>query len=69
MRKPERSETRRASPEALRTTPGVGLGIADRVWTAKRGLPTTYEHVMCPSCAHIHFINKTTGKALGDKCK
>ena len=29
----------------------------------------TYEGVTCPACLRIHFINKTTGKLLGDKGK
>jgi hypothetical protein len=31
--------------------------------------PRTYEIVTCPACAQLHFINKTTGKALGDKAE
>jgi len=26
-----------------------------------------YESVTCPSCARLHFLNKITGKLLGDK--
>jgi hypothetical protein len=47
-------------------------GVSVDIWLADEVTPVnadTYEHVMCPSCAHIHFINKTTGKALGDKGK
>src|SRR5665213_3206295 len=25
----------------------------------------TYEAVICPACTRLHFINKSTGKALG----
>jgi hypothetical protein len=28
-----------------------------------------YETVTCPACLRIHFVNKTTGKLLGDKEK
>jgi hypothetical protein len=31
--------------------------------------PRTYEIVTCPACAQLHFINKATGKALGDKAE
>jgi hypothetical protein len=27
----------------------------------------TYETVTCPACLRLHFVNKTTGKLLGDK--
>ena len=26
-----------------------------------------YEAVICPACARLHFINRSTGKALGSK--
>jgi hypothetical protein len=50
--------------------PSTGVNVD--VWLAEEVTPVNadaYEHVMCPSCARIHFINKTTGKALGDKSK
>jgi hypothetical protein len=28
--------------------------------------PRSYEIVTCPACTQFHFINKATGKALGD---
>jgi hypothetical protein len=28
--------------------------------------PKSYEIVTCPACTQFHFINKATGKALGD---
>jgi hypothetical protein len=28
--------------------------------------PMSYEIVPCPACTQFHFINKATGKALGD---
>jgi hypothetical protein len=49
-----------------RTAMNVDIWLADEVTPVNAD---TYEHVMCPSCPHIHFINKTTGKALGDKSK
>ena len=27
----------------------------------------TYEAVICPACTRLHFINKSTGKALGSR--
>jgi hypothetical protein len=43
-----------------------------QIWLAKD--PSTdqandYESVTCPACLRIHFINKTTGKLLGEKEK
>jgi len=29
----------------------------------------SYEAVICPACARLHLVNKTTGKMLGDKEK
>jgi hypothetical protein len=29
----------------------------------------SYEAVTCPACTRIHFVNKTTGKMLGDSGK
>lgn len=37
-------------------------GVNVDIWLADAVAPVsadTYEHVMCPSCAHIHFINKS----------
>ena len=29
-----------------------------------------YESLRCPICAHMHLVNRSTGRALGDdKCK
>jgi hypothetical protein len=28
--------------------------------------PRAYEIVTCPACTQFHFINRATGKALGD---
>jgi hypothetical protein len=43
-----------------------------QIWLAKD--PSTdqandYESVTCPACLRIHFINKITGKLLGEKEK
>ena len=29
--------------------------------------PSYYDAVPCPACARLHFINRSTGKLLGDK--
>jgi hypothetical protein len=29
--------------------------------------PLYYDAVPCPACALLHFINRSTGKLLGDK--
>jgi hypothetical protein len=42
-----------------RTSVNVDIWLADEVTPVSAD---TYEHVMCPSCAHIHFNNKTTAK-------
>jgi hypothetical protein len=50
----------------------VRTGLNVQVWLPERA-PTdgadSYEAVTCPACARIHFVNKTTGKMLGDKEK
>jgi hypothetical protein len=50
--------------------PRTGMNV--QIWLAKD--PSTdqadsYESVTCPGCQRLHFINKTTGKLLGDKEK
>jgi hypothetical protein len=29
----------------------------------------TYETVLCPACMRLHFINRSSGKLLGEKDK
>jgi hypothetical protein len=38
-------------------------------WLDKRdqAQPSDHEMVTCPACARIHFVNRQTGKLLGDK--
>jgi hypothetical protein len=31
--------------------------------------PRLYEIVTCPACTQFHFIDKATGKALGDEAE
>jgi hypothetical protein len=43
-----------------------------QIWLAKdpsTDQAGTYEPVTCPGCQRLHFINKTTGKLLGEKEK
>jgi phage FluMu protein Com len=50
--------------------PRTGTNV--QVWLAKdpsTDQADTYESVTCPACQRLHFINKTTGKLLGDKEK
>lgn len=28
---------------------------------------TTFEPVRCPACTHVHFINRSSGRLLGDR--
>ena len=47
-------------------------GLNVQVWLPEEP-PTdrtdSYEAVTCPACGRVHFVNKTTGKMLGDKEK
>ncbi|MGP9811608.1 hypothetical protein ACTZWT_08875 [Rhodopseudomonas sp. NSM] len=29
--------------------------------------PTTFEQVRCPACTHVHFVNRSSGRLLGEK--
>ena len=43
-----------------------------QVWVAKAQpgeSPDSYDAVTCRGCGLLHFVNKTTGKSLGDKNK
>jgi hypothetical protein len=33
----------------------------------RRGGKKHYESLTCPSCTRLHFLNRKTGKLLGDK--
>jgi hypothetical protein len=55
---------------AIIRCPRTGMNV--QIWLAKD--PATYqandyESVTCPACLQTHFVNKTTGKLLGDKEK
>ena len=48
--------------------PRTGSNV--QVWVpedASTHQPDAYEAVTCPACTRLHFVNKTTGKLLGDK--
>jgi hypothetical protein len=48
-------------------------GMNVQIWLAKDDPATDeandYESVACPACLQIHFVNKITGKLLGEKEK
>jgi hypothetical protein len=47
--------------------PQTGLNV--QVWLPERtptDQPDAYETVICPACARLHFVNKTTGKLLSE---
>jgi hypothetical protein len=48
--------------------PRTGLNVqhwlADEVVSDTR---STYEPVVCQACTRLHFVNKTSGKLLGEK--
>jgi hypothetical protein len=41
-----------------------------QAWLAEEATPTAkpqgFEAVTCPACTQLHFINRSTGKLLGD---
>jgi hypothetical protein len=45
-------------------------GMYVQLWLAEEVSPDapacTYETVMCKACGRLHFINRRTGKLLGD---
>ena len=46
------------------------MGSNVQVWVPEgtsADKPDAYEAVTCPACARIHFVNKITGKLLGEK--
>jgi hypothetical protein len=36
---------------------------------SQRDDESTYEAVTCPACSRLHFVNRSTGKLLGDHKK
>jgi phage FluMu protein Com len=47
-----------------RTAMKVQTWLAEEAPAAAR--PQAFEAVTCPACTQLHFINRTTGKLLGD---
>jgi len=50
--------------------PRTGLNVqhwlADEVEAESENAPAAYETVVCKACTRIHFINRLTGKLLGE---
>jgi hypothetical protein len=46
-----------------RTGSLVGVWVPERTSNTK---PDEYEAVTCPACTRLHFVNKITGKPLGE---
>jgi hypothetical protein len=43
-----------------------------QTWVSEANTPETarsFEIVSCPACTQLHFINRTTGRLLGDNGK
>jgi hypothetical protein len=51
--------------------PRTGLNVQH--WMAEEAAPDgpqcTYETVICKACTRLHFINRSTGKLLGDDAR
>jgi hypothetical protein len=47
--------------------PRTGMNVQTLLAKQSANEPKAYEIVTCPACTQFHFINKATGKALGDK--
>lgn len=55
-------------PHAVIRCPRTGLNV--QVWvpeTTSADKPDSYEGVACLGCGRLHFVNKITGKLLGEK--
>jgi hypothetical protein len=46
--------------------PRTGMNVQTVLAKQPPNEPRSYEIVSCPACTQFHFINKATGKALGD---
>ena len=47
--------------------PRTGMKVQTLLTRQAASEPKSYEFVTCPACTQFHFINKATGKALGDR--
>jgi hypothetical protein len=57
-------------PQVTIFCPRTGSNV--QVWVAKAKpgeSADTYDAVTCPACGLLHFVNKATGKTLGDRIK
>jgi len=47
--------------------PRTGLNVQHRLDESEPGDPnSTYEPVVCKACTRLHFINRSTGRLLGE---
>ena len=49
--------------------PRTGMKVQTLLFKQAANEPKLYEIVTCPACTQFHFINKATGKALGDSAE
>jgi len=55
-------------PQVTIFCPRTGSNVHVWVTKAQPGESADiYDAVTCPGCGLLHFVNKTTGKTLGDK--
>ena len=45
--------------------PQTGMDVQTLLDKQEKDEALIYESVICPACTRLHFINKSTGKALG----
>ena len=45
--------------------PQTGMDVQTLLDKQEKDEARIYELVICPACTRLHFINKSTGKALG----
>jgi hypothetical protein len=45
--------------------PQTGMNVQTLLEKQERDEAEIYEAVICPACTRLHFIQKSTGKALG----
>ena len=44
--------------------PSTGMTVQGWLCDEDPNEADTYEAVSCPACAHVHFVNRGTGKTL-----
>jgi hypothetical protein len=60
------SDIRSMSSLIVFRCPRTGMKVQTPLFKQAANEPKLYELVTCPACTQFHFINKATGKALGD---